>query len=85
MSLAVAYSELDSRIRPLEEQLRALTDEHRKGSVSSIGRQLVRLEHEMQSLRGSNACGATVRDPSWELFVGLMCTKLAFVVLRWVE
>jgi hypothetical protein len=30
-----------SPLRPLEEQLRAFTDEHRKGSMPSIGQQLV--------------------------------------------
>jgi hypothetical protein len=40
-------------LRPLEEQLRALTDEHRTGSMPSIGQRLVQLEHEMQSLRGA--------------------------------
>ena len=85
MSLAVTYSELDSRFRPLEGQLRALTDEHRKGSMPSIGPRLVQLEHEMQSLRGANGCQCTGRDPLWEIFVWLVCTTLVFVLLRWVE
>jgi hypothetical protein len=50
-------------LRPLEEQLRALTDEHRKGSMPSIGQRLVQLEHEMQSLRGAMAaCECSGRD-----------------------
>jgi hypothetical protein len=72
-------------IRPLEEQLRALTDEHRKGSMPSIGQRLVQLEHEMQSLRGGNGCECSTRDPLWEIFVWLVCTTLVFVLLRWVE
>jgi hypothetical protein len=73
-------------LRPLEEQLRALTDEHRKGSMPSIGQRLVQLEHEMQSLRGAMAaCGCSGRDPLWHLFVWLACTTLMFVLLRWVE
>jgi hypothetical protein len=79
------HDELDSRLRPLEEQLRALTDEHRKGSVSSIGRRLVRLEQEMQSLRGEKCCACSERDPFWQLLVGLVCATLVFVLLRWVE
>ena len=72
-------------LRPLEEQLRALTDEHRKGSMPSIGQRLVQLEHEMQSLRGGNGCGCSARDPLWEILVWLACTTLVFAVLRWVE
>jgi len=73
-------------LRPLEEQLRALTDEHRKGSMPSIGQRLVQLEHEMQSLRGAmTVCECSGRDPLWHLFVWLACTTLMFVLLRWVE
>jgi hypothetical protein len=72
-------------LRPLEEQLRALTDEHRKGSMPSIGQRLVQLEHEMQSLRGGNWCQCTARDPLWEVIVWLVCTTVVFVLLRWVE
>ena len=72
-------------LRPIEEQLRALTDEHRKGSMPSIGQRLVQLEREMQSLRDVNGCQCTGRDPLWEIFVWLTCTTLVFVLLRWVE
>ena len=72
-------------LRPLEEQLRALTDEHRTGSMPSIGQRLVQLEHEMQSLRGGNGCECATRDPLWEIFIWLACTTLVFVLLRWVE
>ena len=72
-------------LRPIEEQLQALTDEHRKGSTTSIGQRLVQLEHEMQSLRGVNGCQCTARDPLWEIFVWLVCTTLVFVLLRWVD
>ena len=72
-------------LRPIEEQLRALTDEHRKGSMPSIGQRLVQLEHEMQSRRGVSGCGCMERDPLWTLFVWLAWTTLVFVVLRWVE
>ena len=73
-------------LRPIEEQLRALTDEHRTGSMRSIGQRLVQLEHEMQSLRGAIAmCECSARDPLWHLFVWLACTTLMFVLLRWVE
>jgi len=73
-------------IRPLEERLRALTDEHRTGSVPSIGQRLVQLEHEMLSRRWAmERCGCSERDPLWEIFVGLVCTTLVFVLLRWVE
>ena len=85
MSPAVAYSQLDARIRPLEEQLRALTDEHRQGGMPSIGQQLVQLEHQVASLRGGNGCECSARDPLWHLFVWLACTTLMFVLLRWVE
>jgi len=85
MSLAVTYSELDSRLRALEGQLRALTDEHRKGSMPSIGQRLVQLEHEMQRLRDVNACQCSGRDPLWQIFVWLVCTTIVFVLLRWVE
>ena len=43
-------------LRTIEEQLQALTDEHRKGSIPSIGQRLVQLEHEMPSRRGVNDC-----------------------------
>ena len=73
-------------LRPIEGQLRALTDEHRTGSMRSIGQRLVQLEHEMQSLRGAIAtCECSARDPLWHLFVWLACTTLMFVLLRWVE
>ncbi len=86
MSPAVAYNQLDARLRPLEEQLRALTEEHRKGGMPSIGQRLVQLEHEMQSLRGAiAACECSGRDPLWHLFVWLVCTTLMFALLRWVE
>ena len=86
----VSVRDLEERmrdsLRPLEEQLRALTDEHRKGSMPSIGQRLVQLEHEMQSLRGAvAACECPGRDPLWHLFVWLTCTTLMFVLLRWVE
>jgi hypothetical protein len=73
-------------LRPIEEQLRALTDEHRTGSMRSIGQRLVQLEHEMQSLRGAMVtCECSARDPLWEIFVWLVCTTVVFVLLRWVE
>ena len=72
-------------LRPIEEQLRALTDEHRTGSMRSIGQRLAQLEHEMQSLRGGNGCECSTRDPLWEIFIWLACTTLVFVLLRWVE
>jgi hypothetical protein len=74
-------------LRPIEGQLRALTDEHRTGSMRSIGQRLVQLEHEMQSLRGADGCECqcSTREPLWEIFVWLVCTTLVFVVLRWVE
>ena len=73
-------------LRPIEGQLRALTDDHRTGSMRSIGQRLVQLEHEMQSLRGAIAlCECSARDPLWHLFVWLACTTLMFVLLRWVE
>jgi hypothetical protein len=84
-SPAVASRQLDARIRPLEEQLRALTDEHRQGGMPSIGQRLVQLEHEMQSVRGGNGCECSARDPLWEIFVWLVCTTAVFVLLRWVE
>ena len=70
-------------LRPIEEQLRALTDEHRTGSMRPIGQRLVQLEHEMQSLRG--ACTCSGRDPFWDLFAWLVCTTLVFISVRWVE
>ena len=72
-------------LRPIDGQLRALTDEHRKGSMASIGQRLVQLEHEMQSARGANGCECSERDRLWELFVWLACTTVVFVVLRWLE
>ena len=72
-------------LRPIEEQLRVLTEEHRKGSIASIGQRLVQLEHEMQSRAGGNACQCTGRDPLWEIIVWLTCTTVVFVLLRWVE
>ena len=84
-SPAVAYRQLDARIRPLEEQLRALTDEHRQGGMPSIGQRLVQLEHEMQSLRGGNGCDCSARDPLWEIFVWLVWTTVVFGLLRLVE
>ena len=70
----------------LRGKLRALTEEHRTGSVQSIGQRLVQLEHEMQSRRGAmERCGCAERDPLWEILVGLVWTTLVFVVLRWVE
>ena len=86
----VSVRDLEERmrdsLRPIEEQLRALTDEHRTGSMRSIGQRLVQLEHEMQSLRGAIAtCECSARDPLWHLFVWLACTTLMFVLLRWVE
>ena len=73
-------------LRPIDEQLRALTDEHRQGSMPSIGQRLVQLEHEMQSRRGAmERCGCLERDPLWEIFVWLGWTTVVFAVLRWVE
>ncbi len=69
-----------------KNKLRALTDEHHKGSMPSIGQRLVQLEHEMQSLRGAMVvCECSGRDPLWHLFAWLACTTLMFVLLRWVE
>jgi len=85
MSPAVAYSQLDARLRPLEEQLRALTEEHRKGGMHSIGQRLVQLEHQIASLRGGNGCECSTREPLWEILIWLACTTLVFVLLRWVE
>ena len=85
MSPAVAYSQLDARLRPLEEQLRALTEEHRKGGMPSIGQRLVQLEHQIASLRGGNGCECSTRDPLWGILIWLACTTLVFVLLRWAE
>jgi hypothetical protein len=85
VSARVQEERIRDSLRPIEEQLRALTDEHRKGSMPSIGQRLVRLEHEMQSLRGGNGCECSTRDPLWEIFIWLACTTLVFVLLRWVE
>jgi hypothetical protein len=85
VSARVQEERIRDSLRPIEEQLRALTDEHRKGSMPSIGQRLVQLEHEMQSLRGGNGCQCTGRDPLGDLFVWLVCTTLVFVLLRWVE
>jgi hypothetical protein len=85
VSTRVQEERIRDSLRPIEEQLRALTDEHRKGSMPSIGQRLVQLEHEMQSLRGVNGCQCTGRDPLWEIFVWLVCTTVVFVLLRWVE
>ncbi len=79
------HDEPEGRLRLIEGQLRALADEHRKGSMPSMGPRLVQLEHEMQSLRGVNGCQCTGRDPLWEIFVWLGWTTVVFVVLRWVE
>jgi hypothetical protein len=80
------HDEQEGRLRLIEGQLQALTDEHRTGSMRSIGQRLVQLEHEMQSLRGAVAvCECSGRDPLWLLFVWLACTTLMFVLLRWVE
>ena len=79
------HDEQEGRLRLIEGQLRALTDEHRKWSMPSIGQRLVQLEHEMQSLRGGNGCECSTRDPLWVVFVWLACTTVVFVVLRWVE
>ena len=85
VSARVQEERIRDSLRPIEEQLRALTDEHRKGSMASIGQRLVQLEHEMQSLRGGNGCECSTRDPLWEIFIWLACTTLVFVLLRWVE
>ena len=85
VSTRVHEERIRDSLRPIEEQLRALTEEHRKGSKPSIGQRLVQLEHEMQSLRGANGCECLERDPLWHLFVWLAWTTVVFVVLRWVE
>ena len=85
VSAPVHEERIRDSLRPIEEQLRALTEEHRKGSKPSIGQRLVQLEHEMQSIRGANGFQGTARDPFWQIFVWLICTTLVFVVLRWVE
>jgi hypothetical protein len=85
VSARVQEERIRDSLRPIEEQLRALTDEHRKGSMPSIGQRLVQLEHEMQSLRSGNGCECSTRDPLWEIFIWLACTTLVFVLLRWVE
>ncbi len=86
VSARVQEERIRDSLRPIEEQLRALTDEHRKGSMPSIGQRLVQLEHEMQSLRGAIAmCECSGRDPLWHLFVWLVWTTVVFVLLRWVE
>ena len=80
------HDDQEGRLRIIEGQMRALTDEHRKGSMPSIGRRLVGLEHEMQSLRGVKGCACSEpRDPFCQLWVGLVCATLVFVLLRWVE
>jgi len=80
------HGELEGRLRLIEGQLQALSDEHRsKGGTVLNGQRLVQLEHEMLSLRGGNECQCTGRDPLWEIFVGLVCTTIVFVLLRWVE
>ena len=79
------HDEQEGRLRLIEGQLRALTDEHRTGSMRSIGQRLVQLEHEMQSLRGGNGCECSTREPLWVIFVWLVCTTVVFVLLRWVE
>ena len=76
---------LEARLRPIEEQLRALTDEARKGSMPSIGQRLVQLEHEMLNIRGGNGCQCTGRDPLRDIVVWLGWTTVVFVLLRWVE
>ena len=83
--VTVLEERIRGSLRPIEEQLRALTDEHRKGSMPSIGQRLVQLEHEMLSLRGVSDCQCTGRDPLWGIFVWLTCTTLVFVLLRWME
>ena len=85
VSAPVHEERIRDSLRPIEEQLRTLTEEHRKGSMQSIGQRLVQLEHEMQSVRGANACECSERDPLWTLFVWLAWATVVFVVLRWVE
>lgn len=79
------HDEQEGRLRLIEGQLQALTDEHRKGSMRSTGQRLVQLEHEMQSRQGGNGCQCTGREPLWEIFVWLVCTTAMFVLLRWAE
>ena len=85
VSAPVHEERIRDSLRPIEEQLRVLTEEHRKGSMASIGQRLVQLEHEMQSRRGANGCQCTGRDPLWEILVWLVCTTIVFVLLRWAE
>ena len=59
VSAPVHEERIRDSLRPIEEQLRVLTEEHRKGSKPSIGQRLVQLEHEMQSIRGANHEGGS--------------------------
>ena len=75
-------------LRPIDEQLRVLTDEHRKGSIAStrMGQRLVQLEREMQSRRGAmETCECTKPDPLWNILLIVALSTCMFIILRWVE
>ena len=75
-------------LRPIEEQLRALTDEHRKGGIAStrMGQRLVQLEREMQSRQGAmETCECTKPDPLWSILLIVALSTCTFIILRWLE
>ena len=86
MSARAQEERIRVSLRPIEEQLRALTDEHRKGSMPTIGQRLVKLEREMQSRRGAKEmCEFTKPDPLCSILLIVALSTCMFIILRWLE